>query len=101
MSALPPKADLLGRHGKGPLMTQSGHSLGGSVPLCIPSSLIDGLLRGTRRFNFRYTAPEVQKPCGGYAISAVLVFVETDLRDIALGGLLFEVDFPSKLGFRW
>ena len=24
MSALPPKADLLGKHGKGPLMTQSG-----------------------------------------------------------------------------
>ena len=27
MSALPPKADLLGRHGKGLLLTQSGHSL--------------------------------------------------------------------------
>ncbi len=101
MSALPPKADLFQGYRLCLLMTQSGHSLGGSVPLCIPSSLIDGLLRGTRRFNFRYTAPEVQKPCGGYAISAVLVFVETDLRDVALGGLLFEVNFPGKLGFRW
>jgi len=27
MSALPPKADILGRHEKGLLLTQSGHSL--------------------------------------------------------------------------
>ena len=31
MSALPPKADLLGRHEKRLLMTQSGHSLDGPI----------------------------------------------------------------------
>ncbi len=32
MSALPPKADLLGKHGKGPLLTQSGHGRTLAIP---------------------------------------------------------------------
>jgi len=32
MSALPPKADILGRHEKGLLMTQSGHSVSRAAP---------------------------------------------------------------------
>ena len=41
MSALPPKADILGRHEKGPLMTQSGHS--GNLDVSIHALLFKGV----------------------------------------------------------
>ncbi len=101
MSAFGGKADLNYGPAKGPLIARSGHSPNfrncqlSEARVAQSGYLIDGLLRGTRRFNFRYTVPEVQKPYGGHAISAGLVFVETDLRDVAFGGLLLEVDFPG------